>query len=300
MTMPTTLAQHPVARLRARAQLLALRASFAVQDLVSPARASTRALDLWCTVPSGAGRRKDYRPFPGEVASTRTSAGHEVVTESWGSGPVVYLVHGWGGWRGQLGAFVEPLVAAGHRVVGFDAPGHGESAPGELGAGKGHIMELLAAFEAVSTEHGPAAGVVAHSLGCTIASLVVHDRLAARRLVLVGPPADFSARTHEFAEAVGFTERTRSRLETTMEQECGRPLSAFDLAPLAVGDQLPATLLIHDQFDKEAPYRVSEELAAVWPTATLLTTLGLGHQRILTDPEVVAAAVGHLTSTTGA
>ena len=300
MTMPTTLARHPVARLRERARLLALRGSFAVQDLVAPDRASSRALDLWCTVPNGAGRRKDFRPFPGEVATTRTSTGHEVVTESWGTGPVVYLVHGWGGWRGQLGAFVEPLVAAGHRVVGFDAPGHGESAPGALGTGKGHIMELLAAFESVAARHGAAAGVVAHSLGCTIASIVVHDRLDAARLVLVGAPADFGDRTYEFAAAVGFTERTRGRLQTTMEQECGRPLAAFDLAPLAASGRLPETLLIHDQFDKEAPYRVSEELAAGWPTATLLTTLGLGHQRILTDPEVVAAAVRHITSATPA
>jgi len=298
MTMPTTLPHHPVARLRARVQLLALRGSFAVQDLVAPDRASVRALDLWCTVPTNVGRRKDFRPFPGEIAATTTTTGHEVVTESWGSGPVVYLVHGWGGWRGQLGAFVAPLVAAGHRVVGFDAPGHGESAPGTLGTGKGHIMELLAAFESVAAEHGPAAGVVAHSLGCTIASLVVHDHLTAARLVLVGPPADFSERTHAFAGAVGFTERTRRRLQATMEQECGRPLAAFDLAPLAADDRLPSTLLIHDQFDKEAPYRVSAELTDAWPTATLLTTLGLGHQRILTDPEVVAAAVHHITSTT--
>ncbi len=296
MTMPTALARHPVARLRERARLLALRGSFAVEDLLAPDRASARALDLWCTVPSGAGRRKDFRPYPGEVATTTTPAGHDVVTESWGTGPVVYLVHGWGGWRGQLGAFVEPLVAAGHRVVGFDAPGHGESAPGALGTGKGHIMELLAAFDTVAAQHGDAAGVIAHSLGCTIASLVVHDRLDAERLVLVGAPADFGERTHEFGAAVGFTERTRHRLQTTMEQECGRPLTTFDLAPLAAGGGLPETLLIHDRFDKEAPYRVSAELAAVWPTATLLTTLGLGHQRILTDPDVVAAAVRHITS----
>src|ERR1043166_8169499 len=45
----------------------------------------------------------------------------------WGHGPTVLLVHGWEGRGSQLGAFVEPLVAAGLSVVAFDAPGHGDS-----------------------------------------------------------------------------------------------------------------------------------------------------------------------------
>src|SRR5678816_1021873 len=50
-----------------------------------------------------------------------------VATWRWGVGPTVLLVHGWEGRGSQLGAFVEPLVAAGMSVVAFDAPGHGDS-----------------------------------------------------------------------------------------------------------------------------------------------------------------------------
>ena len=298
MTMPLNVARHPVAQLVGRARLAALRGSFAVQDLLMPAKASERALALWCTVPGTAGRRKDFRPSRGSVSALRTSTGLDVVTETWGEGPVVYLVHGWGGWRGQLGAFVSPLVDAGYQVVGFDAPGHGEAAPGALGAGKGHVMEMLAAFEAVVSAHGAAAGIVAHSLGCTVAALVARDTGCADRLVLIGPPADFVERTHEFAGLLGFSERTRGRLQRSMEDECGRPLADFDLAPLAASGQLPAPLIVHDQLDKETPYRVGADLAATWPQAELLTTLGLGHQRILMDADVVTAAVRHFATGT--
>jgi len=41
---------------------------------------------------------------------------------SWGEGPVVLLVHGGSGWGQQMSVDVEPLVAAGFRVVAWDAP----------------------------------------------------------------------------------------------------------------------------------------------------------------------------------
>src|SRR4029079_1563799 len=47
-----------------------------------------------------------------------------IVAWSFGEGPAVVLAHGWNGRGGQLGAFVDPLVRAGFRVVTFDAPGH--------------------------------------------------------------------------------------------------------------------------------------------------------------------------------
>ena len=46
----------------------------------------------------------------------------------WGTGPrTALLVHGWAGRGLQLGAFANPLVAAGFRVVAYDGPGHGSS-----------------------------------------------------------------------------------------------------------------------------------------------------------------------------
>jgi pimeloyl-ACP methyl ester carboxylesterase len=289
------LARRRSERLLAVARRTALRATFMVLDVVAPSVAAARALDLWCTLPANAGRRKDFRPGPGDVTRVRLTGGGEVAMESWGAGPVVYLVHGWGGWRGQLGAFVAPLVAAGYRVVGFDAPGHGDSDPGVLGAGRGNVMEFMAALEAVAGEVGPAEGVIAHSMGCTTASMVVRTVLPTQRLVLVAPNHDFVGITEDFAQLLGFTERTRSRLQQGMEDFCERPIRDFDLAPLGADGAMPPTLVVHDRRDKETPYQVGAELAAAWPNATLVSTDGLGHQRILTDAGMIGLAVGHIT-----
>ena len=198
-------------RARAGAAQTATRARLRVLEAVAPAAAGRAAVDLWCTYPAG-GRSRDLRPSPGTVRRLPAVRAGDVVVETWGDGPVVYLVHGWGGWRGQLGAFVGPLVAAGYRVVAFDAPGHGDARPGFMGPGRGTVMELMEAFEVVGQEHGPAAGVVAHSLGSTSAAHVLHEGFPAERLVLVAPNGSFVDLVGRFASALHLGERTTNQL----------------------------------------------------------------------------------------
>lgn len=294
-SQPQRASRSRAARARYALQLAALRTQFAALDRFRPDASAAKAMSIWTTLPGNAGRRKDFRPGPGEVFRLETSRGGETVVESWGDGPVVYLVHGWGGWRGQLGEFVAPLVGLGHRVVAFDAPSHGEAGPGVLGAGKGTIVEMIEALEAVAKHVGPAAGLVGHSLGCHVASAVVHRGVPAERLALIAPSNDFGEIIDQFAGILGFGEATASRMERIMVDFLAEPISAFDLPPLGADDAMPPTLVVHDRLDKETSFAVGERLAAAWPSARLLATEGLGHQRILADDGVVRAVVDFVT-----
>ena len=60
--------------------------------------------------------------------------GDEIAVYAWGNGPTILCVHGWGGRATNFAAFIGPMVAAGFRVVAFDAPGHGQSS-GTLSSG---------------------------------------------------------------------------------------------------------------------------------------------------------------------
>ncbi|KGM08412.1 TetR family transcriptional regulator, partial [Cellulomonas bogoriensis 69B4 = DSM 16987] len=251
---------------------------------------------VWCTLPSGAGRRRDHRPRAGEVRRLATARGGDVVTETWGEGPVVYLMHGWGGWRGQLGAFVEPLVAAGHQVVAFDAPGHGDADPGLMGAGYGTLVEMTETLELVHRTHGPAAGIVAHSLSCVAAASVVRAGVTTERLVLIAPGPGFDQITRHFTGALGLSDRTRAHLDQQVLHYTGHPVTHFSLPGLGADGAMPPTLVVHDRHDKETAHAIGAEVAATWPDATLLTTEGLGHHRLLADPATVAAVTAHLTA----
>jgi len=94
-----------------RSRNLARRAAFRTADLLAPSRAGLIARDLWFTVPP----RLVAEPLPeGGERFEVDSLGATVRGHVWGTGPVAYLVHGWGGNGAQLAAFVRPLLADGH------------------------------------------------------------------------------------------------------------------------------------------------------------------------------------------
>jgi pimeloyl-ACP methyl ester carboxylesterase len=207
----------------------------------------------------------------------------------------VLLVHGWGGWRGQVAAFVEPLTRAGFRVVSFDALSHGDSGPGEHGPTHSSGGELMRSLKKVADGIGQPYGVIAHSLGCAAACrCYLNGSAEFEKLTLVSPSPDMRAVAKTFARKLGFGKRAERMLTEEMEKRAHVKLADFDIAEMGASGLLPDALVIHDAVDKESPYRVAQGIAASWAGATLVTTEGLGHHRILIDPAVVAAAAANM------
>src|SRR5262245_10129632 len=114
-------------RSRNEARLSALRWGFRAAQQASPDLAAWLGeMTMFRTL------RMPSKPWQEEIlargrAFEVDSAAGKVAAWTWGEGPAIVLVHGWNGRGAQLGAFVDPLVAAGFQVVSFDAPGHGKS-----------------------------------------------------------------------------------------------------------------------------------------------------------------------------
>jgi pimeloyl-ACP methyl ester carboxylesterase len=216
--------------------------------------------------------------------------GSHVETWTWGDGPRVLLVHGWGGRGAQLGAFVEPLMSCGFSVVAFDAPGHGESKAGLV-----TIPQMVAAVGAVARHHGPLAGLIAHSVGSVVAARAMFEGLQTRRAVFIGPAADLVNPAVRFTDMLGFSRRVGQLMHERIARRIAMPWSAFSVSELASALKAPL-LVIHDSGDAEVPWQHGRGIAHDWPGAQLLTTDGLGHRRILRDASVVSAAAAFITA----
>ncbi|MEU8394540.1 alpha/beta fold hydrolase [Nonomuraea sp. NPDC048892] len=271
---------------------ITLRTTFAVLERVAPGPGSALAERLWCTVP-----RRTVRPanvLPGKRITVSVNR-RAVAAEIWGDGPTVYLMHGWGGSRGRFETFIPPLIKAGYRVVALDAPSHGASAPGVHGRRRAVAAEFAEALRCLIAECGPAYGIVGYSLGGAAAALVVLDGVPAGRVALVAPMASPLAFAGTFGRVLGLGERVRAGLLERVERRNGRPMSDLDVAARAAArSELPPLLVVHDRDDQVVDLGGAEAITKAWPRAELLRTEGLGHQRILRDPEVVRQVVRFL------
>ena len=208
--------------------------------------------------------------------------GRPLAVYVWGEpGPTVMLVHGWNGHAGQLGGFVAPLVAAGYRVVAFDAPGHGAS--------HGHHTDIYAytgAIDAVAERYGPLEGLIAHSYGAVCAAMSLRVGLIVRRAVFVAAPARYQDLVERYLQGMRFhpavQEAFRHRLFRAYGRDAWQRFSVIE----NVARVHTRGLVIHDRNDRIAPPDQAEAIAAAWPRAHVHWTEGLGHFRILADPAV--------------
>ncbi len=218
---------------------------------------------------------------------------HVVRGRTWGEGPVVYLVHGWGGTLEQLTPLVGPLLDRGLQVVSFDGLSHGRSDPGAHGAVSSDAVELGHSLDAVAVRFGPARAVVAHSMGALSSLLAIRDGwLASERLVLIAPPSGIPELLERLRRELGLGERTTRELVERVRLRTGYAPDALELVTIATAlepHERPELLVVHDLLDREVPHERSTHLVQCWPGAQLLSTVGLGHRRVLADAAVGGA-----------
>ena len=272
-----------------------VRRALGLLERFAPAIGSRWAVELWCTPPAVDASLRMPPGLPPSEPVEAAWSGHRVAGESWGDGPPIYLVHGWGGCRAHLAIFVKPLVESGHRVIAFDLPSHNDSATGDLAPGRTTIVECAEAVEAFVREHGPARAIIGHSLGAKAAALAVSRGAEVDRLVFLAPMGDFSWYLDIFADRHGFGPRIRRGLHRRLDRRCRMPLYDTDIAAVAPNlDDPPPLLVVHDPDDLDSPYEMSQRIVDVWSGARLITTRGLGrlaHYRILRHRAAINAGL---------
>lgn len=263
-------------------KIRALRAILGISAQLSPELAAALAVRLF-TTPRRHPRPAREASFLQRARAIPEDPGSPAAWR-WGEGPVVLLVHGWEGRGTQLGSFIDPLVSAGFSVVAFDAPAHGAT-PGR----RATLLDFRDAIRSMARRHGPLHAILAHSFGAPAAELALDSGVTARSAVFIAPPARFDG-VETFSRMLALAGKARKAMERRLEEQVGHRFDQID--PLTIATRMKASLLVvHDSADPEVPFSSGAALAAAWPGASLVATLGLGHRRLLREPEVVRAVV---------
>jgi hypothetical protein len=141
--------------------------------------------------------------------------------------------------------------------------------------------------------------IVAHSFGCAGTALALSWGLAPGRLVFLAPAADPPAWVAPFARALALqdplVERVRARSERRIRHSWSE-MNVCDIAGRLTSH--PPLLVIHDEGDRTVAWSDGAAITAAWPRslARMVTTLGLGHRGVTSEPSVVRQVVDFVTA----
>ncbi len=157
----------------------------------------------------------------------------------------------------------------------------------------GDTIKVEVASQAVQKEHGEFAGVIAHSFGAGCSVLAASEKLQTNKLILIASPCLYDQILFNFTKRIGLNKNAEKIFCTKMENLTGRPVDGMNVAELGKTNR-PATLIVHDNEDRDVPVTEAQLLIKAWPDARALITTGLGHVRILRNKHVVEQVVNFI------
>ena len=273
-----------------------LRVSLGILSVIAPPIAVRIADKLFFT-PMGLPRPASEMPYYESADhSTIEYDGKKIAIYRWGEGEeTLILVHGWASRGTRLGHLAEPLNNLGYRVISFDMPAHGDS--------EGKSANLFDGSEIISQiceKFGPVRAIIGHSFGGMALSNAIHRHdLKIARAVVIASPFTMDYIIESFRLFINITTKVCERMIAGIQKRFkeNRNLDIFELSVDSFAKELKMPfLVIHDKGDRDVPYDQGEGYANSLPNVEFVTTTGLGHRRILRDPEIINKIVQFISA----
>lgn len=269
-------ASRTVSHLIPRLTALALAKQFLTPD----PRGKRRALEALDVVPS---------MVRGEMAID----GDRLATYQWGDPvrePYVLISHGWSSYALRFAAWIPRLRALGYAVITFDQRAHGMS-EGRISS----LPDFVLTLRAIGRRFGRPAAFIGHSMGASSVVFAEEPEWCPERFVLVAPMFSAEESVRNGFVAMNFSPRVFQPFEDWFHDRTGERFANFHAERRIPHMDRPA-LVIHDRLDRMTPWEHGRLYACLWPHARMMSTEGLGHNRMLDHPSVIDAALEFLNS----
>jgi len=209
---------------------------------------------------------------------------------TWGQGPLILFIHGWSGRGTQVAPFLDGLISDGYSVISFDGPAHGET-PGN----KTNILEMSKVVLAINEKYGPFQAAITHSFAGMVIAYVMSKGFQLQKVVSISPPDSMDTVTDIIRHALTIPDRAMKVMQDKANRFFGNGFSEKLSTTNNVKNLDTKALIIHDEDDDDVPWQSGQAVADAYKNAKFIRTRGLGHRRIIRDPDVVKATVEFIT-----
>ena len=214
--------------------------------------------------------------------------GDRLTTYQWGdptTEPYVLLSHGWSSYALRFAAWIPRLRALGFAVVTFDQRAHGMS-EGRISS----LPDFVLTLRAMGRRFGRPSAFIGHSMGASSIVFAEEPSWCPERFVLIAPMFSAEESVRMGFVAMNFSPRVFQPFEDWFHDHTGERFANFHAERRIPHIDRPA-LVIHDRLDRMTPWEHGRLYACMWPHARMISTEGLGHNRLLDDPSVIDAAM---------
>ena len=204
------------------------------------------------------------------------------------NGKTILICHGYASYFYKFEQYIQPLLKAGFRVLGFDAPGHGQSEGKHI-----HIIAYKAAIDQIIDQVGPIDHFMGHSLGGITLAMIAETipNPTAHKFVLIAPATKTTTTFKNYYKMMQLSAPVIDSFLQEMAKLTSLPITHFE-ADRAIENYKGPVLWVHDEGDRVCPY---EDLLIFKNKAPenikFLITNGLGHNKVYKTPDVIEQIV---------
>lgn len=208
---------------------------------------------------------------------------------AYGSGPEVYLIHGWASAGYRWKPYVQVLVERGYRAIVVDAPGHGTS-PGRLLSIPDYISVLQMVFQQSRNLHG----VISHSIGamCSVIALSQGQVERPFRIALLSTFNACRTLLEKFSMCIGIRDHVIRGVTEWIPEYAGQELSYFSVTR-HLANLTCQSMLVYDRDDRIVPSSEVINILNTYPDIRYHPTFGLGHN--LKNQQVTGKVLDFIT-----
>ncbi|KUO54557.1 MAG: hypothetical protein APF78_03525 [Sphingomonadales bacterium BRH_c3] len=200
-----------------------------------------------------------------------------------GEGPVVVLVHGWGGQGTQFLRMANALVDFGFEAIVIDAGNHGSSAPAPMGFDR-FMLDARALADHLGTM--PFAWIAHSAAALAIMSARRTHGISAQAYVALAAPFVPYVPLNRFRQ-MGASEQAVDLVKPMLARQFDAEWEALEAGLAWRGEPGSRLLAIYDHDDTMVHAGDAERIRQVWPGCRTLQTRGFGHNRLLGSSEAI-------------
>ncbi len=276
-----------------RIYLQYLRTKFKTIGQLSPSVAGKIAFNLFCTPYPKYKKQKAPAIFH-QAKQLKVKVTNEISIHGYEwqplkfNGKTILICHGYASYFYKFEQYIQPLLKAGFRVVGFDAPGHGQSQGKHI-----NIIIYKQAIQHIIDQVGPIDHFMGHSLGAITLAMIAETipNPTAHKFVLIAPATKTTTTFNNYYKMMQLSAPVIDAFLHEMAKITNLPITYFE-ADRAIENYTGPVLWVHDEGDRVCPY---EDLLIFKNRAPknikFLITNGLGHNKVYKTPDVIEQIV---------